>query len=62
VFNTHFKSLAADGKPLLDALTGGYAWGFWALAVFSALAFVAALTLIQSKEMAEAPASAPASP
>ena len=62
VFNTHFKSLAADGKPLLDALTGGYAWGFWALGVFSSLAFVAAVTLIKSKEMAEVPASAPASP
>src|SRR6266568_4999160 len=61
VFNTHFKSLAADGKPLLDALTGGYAWGFWALGVFSTLAFVAAVTLIKSKEMAEVPAPAPAS-
>ena len=62
VFNTHFKSLAADGKPLLDALTGGYAWGFWALGVFSTLAFVAAVTLIKREEMAEVPASAPASP
>ncbi len=61
VFTTHFKSLTADGKPLADALTGGYAWGFWALAVFAALAFLAVLTLIKREEMAGAPASAPAS-
>ena len=57
VFTTHFKSLTADGKPLADALTGGYAWGFWALAVFAVLAFIAVLTLIKREEMA--PASAP---
>jgi EmrB/QacA subfamily drug resistance transporter len=61
VFTTHFKSLAADGKPLPDALTGGYAWAFWALAVFAVLAFVAAVTLIKREEMAGAPASASAS-
>jgi len=58
VFTTHFKSLTADGKPLADALTGGYAWGFWALAVFAVLAFIAVVTLIRREEMAaEAPAA-----
>jgi apolipoprotein N-acyltransferase len=56
VFTTHFKSLTAEGKPLAEALTGGYAWGFWALAVFGILAFIAVLTLIGREEMAEAPA------
>jgi EmrB/QacA subfamily drug resistance transporter len=56
VFTTHFKSLAAEGKPLPVSLTGGYQWAFWALAVFGVLAFVAALTLIKGEEMAEAPA------
>ena len=58
VFTTHFNSLTADGKPLADALTGGYAWGFWALAVFAVLAFIAVVTLIRREEMAaEAPAA-----
>jgi hypothetical protein len=58
VFTTHFKSLTVDGKPLPYALTGGYAWAFWALAVFAVLAFVAVVTLIKREEMA--PAQAPA--
>ena len=58
VFTTHFKSLTADSKPLANALTGGYAWGFWALAVFAVLAFIAVVTLIRREEMAaEAPAA-----
>ncbi len=55
VFTTHFNSLIADHKAVPVALTGGYAWAFWALAVFAALAFIAALTLIKPAEMAEAP-------
>jgi EmrB/QacA subfamily drug resistance transporter len=56
VFTTHFKSITKDGSPLPDALTGGYQWAFWALAVFAVLAFIAALTLIKPAEMAaEAP-------
>jgi EmrB/QacA subfamily drug resistance transporter len=58
VFTTHFKSLTSDGKPLPDALTGGYAWAFWALAVFAVLALIAALTLIKREDMSEAPAAA----
>jgi EmrB/QacA subfamily drug resistance transporter len=56
VFTTHFNSLIADHKAVPVALTGGYAWAFWALAVFGVLAFIAALTLIKPEEMAaEAP-------
>jgi EmrB/QacA subfamily drug resistance transporter len=58
IFTTHFKSLTADGKPLPDALTGGYAWAFWGLAVFGVLALIAALTLIKREDMSEAPAAA----
>jgi EmrB/QacA subfamily drug resistance transporter len=58
VFTTQFKSLTSDGKPLPDALTGGYAWAFWALAVFAVLALIAALTLIKREDMSEAPAAA----
>jgi EmrB/QacA subfamily drug resistance transporter len=58
VYFTHSKALAAEGKPPADALTGGYRWAFWALAVFGVLAFVAAVTLIKPEEMAaEAPAT-----
>jgi EmrB/QacA subfamily drug resistance transporter len=59
VFTTHFKSLSVDGKPLPYALTGGYAWAFWALAVFAVLAFVAVVTLIKREEMAPAQAPSP---
>jgi len=59
VFTSHFKTLAREGNPLPVALTGGYAWAFWALAVCGVLALVAALTLIRREEMAEAPAAAP---
>jgi EmrB/QacA subfamily drug resistance transporter len=58
IFTTHFKSLSSDGKPLPDALTGGYAWAFWGLAVFAVLALIAALTLIKREDMSEAPAAA----
>ncbi|MGB8004310.1 MAG: MFS transporter, partial [Gaiellaceae bacterium] len=58
IFTTHFKSLTSDGKPLPDALTGGYAWAFWGLAVFAVLALIAALTLIKREDMSEAPAAA----
>jgi EmrB/QacA subfamily drug resistance transporter len=58
IFTTHFKSLTADGKPLPNALTGGYAWAFWGLAVFAVLALIAALTLIKREDMSEAPAAA----
>ncbi|MGZ8740290.1 MAG: DHA2 family efflux MFS transporter permease subunit [Gaiellaceae bacterium] len=57
VFTTHFKTLTAGGKPLPDALTAGYAWAFWALAVFAVLAFMAVVTLIKREEMAVAPAA-----
>jgi EmrB/QacA subfamily drug resistance transporter len=55
VFTSHFRSLTAEGKTLPEALTGGYAWGFWALAVFAVLSFIAVVTLIKREEMAEAP-------
>jgi EmrB/QacA subfamily drug resistance transporter len=58
IFTTHFKSLTSDGKPLPDALTGGYAWAFWGLAVFAVLALIAALTLIKREDMSEGPAAA----
>jgi EmrB/QacA subfamily drug resistance transporter len=59
IFTSHFKSLVADRKPLPVALTGGYGWAFYGLAVIGVLAFIAAITLIRSEEMAE-PGSAPA--
>jgi EmrB/QacA subfamily drug resistance transporter len=61
IFTSHFKSLQLEGKSLPEALTGGYAWAFWGLAVFGALALIAALTLIRRDELAEVPAGAPIS-
>jgi MFS family permease len=60
IFTSHFKSLTADGKSLPVALTGGYSWAFWGLAVFGVLAFIASITLIRREEMSEAPSTAPA--
>jgi hypothetical protein len=48
-----------DGKSLPVALTGGYSWAFWGLAVFGVLAFIAAITLIRREDVSEAPAAAP---
>jgi len=59
IFISHFKSLRIEGKAVLVALTGGYSWAFWGLAVIGVLALIAALTLIRGHEMAE-PATAPA--
>jgi EmrB/QacA subfamily drug resistance transporter len=59
IFTTHFKTLRIEGKSLPEALTGGYAWAFWGLAVIGVLALIAALTLIRREEMAETPATAP---
>src|SRR3954469_14968134 len=59
IFGSHFKTLLKDGDSLPVALTGGYAWAFWGLAVFGVLALIAALTLIRSQELSEAPAAAP---
>jgi EmrB/QacA subfamily drug resistance transporter len=59
VYTSHFKSLVQEGKSVPAALTGGYAWAFWALAVFGVVALVAALTLIRREEMAKVPAIAP---
>jgi EmrB/QacA subfamily drug resistance transporter len=59
IFISHFKSLRIDGKSVPEALTGGYAWAFWGLAVIGVLALIAALTLIRREEMAETPATAP---
>jgi EmrB/QacA subfamily drug resistance transporter len=60
VFTSHFKSLTAEGNPLPEALTGGYRWAFWALALFGAAAVVVAVTLIRREELAESPSTAPA--
>jgi MFS family permease len=60
IFTTHFKSLRTEGKPVAVALTGGYSWAFWGLAVFGVLAFIAAITLIRREEMSEEPSAAPA--
>jgi EmrB/QacA subfamily drug resistance transporter len=59
IFTSHFKSLRIEGKSLPEALTGGYSWAFWGLAVIGVLALLAALTLIRREEMAETPATAP---
>jgi EmrB/QacA subfamily drug resistance transporter len=59
VFTSHFKTLTREGKDLPAALTGGYRWAFWALAVFAIAAVVAAITLIRREEMAESPTTAP---
>jgi hypothetical protein len=42
------------------ALTGGYSWAFYGLAVFGVLAFIAAVTLIGREDMSQAPSTAPA--
>jgi EmrB/QacA subfamily drug resistance transporter len=57
IFTSHFKSLRIEGKSLPEALTGGYAWAFWGLAVIGVLALLAALTLIRREEMAETAAA-----
>ena len=59
IFTSHFKSLRIQGKSFPEALTGGYAWAFWGLAVIGVLALIAALTLIRREEMAEVPSVAP---
>jgi MFS family permease len=59
VFTTHYKTLLKEGHSVADALTHGYGYAFWALALFGAAAIIAALTLIRSDEMAETPAAAP---
>jgi EmrB/QacA subfamily drug resistance transporter len=59
IFTTHFKSLRIEGKALPEALTGGYSWAFWGLAVIGVLALIAALTLIRREEMADVPSAAP---
>jgi MFS family permease len=58
IFTSHFKSLRIEGKSLPVALTGGYSWAFWGLAVFGVLAFIAAISLIRREEMSPAPAAA----
>jgi EmrB/QacA subfamily drug resistance transporter len=57
IFTSHFKSLRIEGKSLAEALTGGYAWAFWGLAVIGVLALLAALTLIRREEMGETAAA-----
>ena len=59
MFTSHFKSLVRQGDQLPNALTGGYRWGFWALAVFGIAAVVAALALIRREEMVQTPATVP---
>jgi EmrB/QacA subfamily drug resistance transporter len=57
IFTSHFKSLRIEGKSLPEALTGGYSWAFWGLAVIGVLALLAALTLIRREEMGETAAA-----
>jgi len=59
IFTGHFKTLRLEGKSLPAALTGGYSWAFWGLAVFGVLALIAAITLIRGGEMSAAPPTAP---
>jgi EmrB/QacA subfamily drug resistance transporter len=59
VFATHYKDLLAEGKSQAEALTHGFGYGFWALALFGLAAIIAAVLLIKREEMAEAPATAP---
>jgi EmrB/QacA subfamily drug resistance transporter len=59
VFTTHYKTLIEEGRSTIDALTHGYGYAFWALAVFGVAAIIAAATLIKREEMAETPATAP---
>ena len=60
IFTSHLKTLRLEGKSLPVALTGGYSWAFWGLAVFGVLAFIASITLIRREEMSEVPSAAPA--
>jgi MFS family permease len=59
IFISHFKTLSLEGKSASEALTGGYSWAFWGLAVLGVLAFIAAITLISGKDTSQAPATAP---
>jgi EmrB/QacA subfamily drug resistance transporter len=59
VYATHYKDLLAEGRSQAEALTHGFGYGFWALALFGLAAIIAAVTLIKREEMAETPAAAP---
>jgi EmrB/QacA subfamily drug resistance transporter len=61
VFFTHSKTLREEGRSTIDALTHGYGYAFWALAVFGVAAIIAAVALIKREEMAETPATVTAS-
>jgi EmrB/QacA subfamily drug resistance transporter len=61
VFISHSESLLSEGKPQPVALTGGYSWSFWTLAIIGAASVIAALLLIRREELAEVPAAAPMS-
>jgi EmrB/QacA subfamily drug resistance transporter len=60
VFTSRFDSLTEGGAAIPQALTGGFRWAFWALAVFGAAAVLAAVTLIRREELVESPTTAPA--
>jgi MFS family permease len=48
---THTKNLIADGTNPLSAQTSGFALAFWVLAAISAVATVAAFTLVRSRDV-----------
>src|SRR5215210_7090570 len=60
VFTSHFKSLTSEGNPLPEALTGGYRWAFWALAVLGAAPGGAAVPRVRRGGLGGGPTAAPA--
>jgi len=58
---SHAATLLHQGRPVADALTGGYALGFWAIAAVAGAAVLASLALIRPPEAGLSPAL-PAAP
>jgi sugar phosphate permease len=59
IATTHSTTLLRRGTPTPDALTSGFRWAFWTLAVVAAVGALAAVVLIRREELAAAPQTAP---
>ncbi len=59
---SHAATLLRQGRPVAEALTSGYALGFWAIAAVAGTAVLASLALIRPHEASPPPAVPAASP
>jgi hypothetical protein len=60
IASEHTETLARDGSPQAEALTGGYNWAFWVAAVFMILGAVITTLVLRNRDVptSEAPAVA----